>query len=326
MIDVFSSIPIRVPGASATEVQAQVQLHARDQFTGLFHLQGEDGQLVLLFFKGKLTAARQFRGRDWEPLHAHLQDDALAKAKGDLRILSVPPEGLRLFRLLLGSDFGESNTIPSLPASKVAEQVANWQRAGRTGLALVTDREGDSAVLLLGSDGGALTDGALVSPAGVQAGAGVLNQIGAWGERPCSVALCLYNPESDVWKDHDLRVSFARLLQTTLARYAELAGRMLVADMGEQLNAVSSNEGWDVSLYGSSVSNRHYFETAENAARAYARLLEVVDRQMDLVIGSKMADQIWMDALTKLPGPAQQMIREQVVTRAHLFQPHGKGA
>lgn len=317
MIDLFSVIPLRMQGVSGSYLQTQIQIQQKDLFTGMFHLSDDSASNVLLFLHGKLVGIyRQING-SWETLSPALLDNVIAAARGDLRLLSLPEDGLRLYRLLLESDFTEAFSPKEISANALPPYFSILPRDGRSTLALVS-RDDAIALILLSTDASLTPEGILITASNVHIGSGVMPQIIAWGDRICRVGVCRYNPWSEAWKEFSLRITFSSLVNKILARYEELAGRFLVSDLDEQVNLECNAQGWAISFYGSSISNRHFFDTAENAAHAYSSLLQMIESQIDIVVGAKMANQILQDALMQLPVDARQMLREQVIAQTVL--------
>ena len=314
MIDLFSSIPVRLEGVTGSYIHAQVQMRARDLFTGLYHI-GGTGQLALFFLKGKLVGVYRLTDGRWNCLPHPVWDETITGwASGDLRELGLPEDGLRVCRLMLEADFGDSRTLPALRADELVPYLSKWHRAGKAGLALI--RQSDfSAVMLLPADSLEPTEGVLVSRFQLRTGPAVVTQVREWGDRPCLVTLCTHRDDSDAWKEYNLRVSFGALVQRALKRYEELAGRFLISDLGEQVNQETRSRGWAISLFGNSLSVRQYFQTADSAGRAYAALLAIMNGQMDSVVGGKMVESILSAATVPLQDEARTLLQDYVLSR-----------
>lgn len=318
MLDLFSLIPLRMQDISGGYIQSQIQIHEKDLFTGIFHLSHEKTEYVFFFLQGKLVSIYRFGEGFWEALSIKVWNDIISTSRGDLRVLPLPADGLRLYRLLLESDFSETLTSKELPADELMAYFSVLPRDGRNTLSVV--RQGESlAVLLLASENATVTEGAMFSTSlGAQVGPGVLNQVSAWGDRICQLYLCRYNPSSEGWKEFALRTTYSNFVKRVLTRYEELAGRFLVSDIDEQVNEECNMHMWEISMHGRALSDRHFFDTTQSAARAYSALLEIMEKQMEMVIGPKMTGQVLQEALVQLPADMRQLLREQVVSRTQL--------
>ncbi|MEW6403199.1 MAG: hypothetical protein AB1649_15495 [Chloroflexota bacterium] len=312
MVDLFSSIPVRAEGVTGSFVQTQMQMRARDLFTGLFHIRGER-QLVLLLLHGRLISLYELVGGRWELLPQILWDETIASSGGDLRELGLPDEGLRVYRLLLEADYGEARTMPSIRAYELTPYVSNWHRGGRAGLVFLHQPD-VSAVMLLPARSPEPTEGVLVSRSQLRTGPAVVTQVRDWGDRLCQVTLCAQSERSEGWKEYNLRISFGGFMQRSLERYEELAGRFLVADLGEQVNMESHSRGWAISLFGHNLSVRQYFETAVGAGRAYATLLNVINQQMNSVVGNRMAESIFSSAVLQQTEDERNLVQSYVIS------------
>jgi hypothetical protein len=318
MLDLFSLIPLRMQDISGGYVQSQIQIHEKDLFTGIFHLSYKKTEHILFFLQGKLVSIYQLGEGSWEVLPNKVWNDIISASRGDLRVLPLPVDGLRLYRILLESDFGEPLASKELPASELVAYFSVLPRDVGNTLSVV--RQGESAaVLLLASENASVADGAIFSTTlGAQVGPGILHQVLAWGNRMCQLYLCRYKPSSEGWKEFTLRNSYSDFVRRVLTRYEELAGRFLVSDIDEQVNEECNTHMWAISMHGRALSNRHFFDTTQNAARVYSALLEIMEEQMEMVIGSKMVAQILQEALVQLPLDARHLLREQVIARTGL--------
>lgn len=311
MMDLFSSIPVLIDGVSGGYILNQVQMRGRDLFTGLFHVSGSQ-EFTVFFSEGRLVSLYRLNGGCWEHIPAAAWDETLSHAAGDLRELRLPDEGLRVWRLLLETDFGGARTVPSLRASELNSYLSKWQRGGKAGLALVRQAE-LGAVVLLPSDSPEPTEGVLVSRSQLKTGLAVVTQMQTWGDQICQVKLCTQNERSEGWREYNLRVSFGLLIQKVLKRYEELAGRFLVSDLDEQVNAESHSRGWAISLFGNNMSIRQYFETTKAAGRVYAALLNIMNRHIDSVVGRKMAETIFSNTMLQLNEEARSLLQMHVL-------------
>ena len=313
MLNIFSSIPIRAQDVTGNLIHAQIQMHEKDLFTGLFHINGKE-QFAFLFAEGQLILAYKHSNSTWLNIPKLEWDEMISESSGDLRVTSLAVEGVRLFRLFFESDFSDAKTIPSLPASQLNSYVDRWERGDKAGIVIIR-QDGASALMLFPARERASTEAVFVSDLQTQTGSGVANQIKAWGDRSCQVEACTYNARSEAWREYSLRISFGQFVQSILHRYGELAGQFLVADLNEQVNDETKSWGIALSLYGSSLSNRQLFETLDRAGKAYVTMFNAMGEQMKVVVGEKVVGNIHKDAIMQLDLDNRVLVQEYVISR-----------
>ena len=314
MLSIFSAIPIRIKDVSGNLIHAQIQVHGKDLFSGIFHIAGETGELVFLFSQGKLVSIYKLVENRWAGLPKMEWDETIASCTGELRVTNFSVESLRLLRLFLEADFSESKTVPSIPANELAFRASQRGDSGRAALMTIR-RDSAGAILLYPASQTSFTEAVLVSDMQAQTGPAVANQIKSWGNQLCQVDTCVSEDRSEAWKEYFLRISFGQFVQYVLQRYAELAGQFLVKDLNDQVNDEAKSWGIDLSLYGNNLSNRQFFETANRAGRAYVTIFNVINEHMYGVIGEKVVMSIRKDAVMSLDLDSRILVQEYVLSR-----------
>ncbi len=318
MFDLFSSIPVRNKDLPAGSVQTLIHVHEREMFTGVLHLQNlEGGQAALFFVQGILSLFYALSDGYWAAIPATDWRLKLAHMDGDLRILTLPVDGLRTFRLFLDVAEGEVNTFTALPATVVPDKIGEWQRANTPSLIHIRRNE---MVVFLALPGNMLssTDALLLSPDRSQTGLGVLTQLRSWGERPCDLRHCSTDLGSPAGQEYGLRVAFLRLVQKALERYQELAGRFLVSALDEEINQLNRARGWSLIFSGTGLTHREFFSDAYRAGEAYRAILAKMEGEMELVVGSRVANQIIQQALLELSPISRGWLYEYVLAKLQL--------
>jgi hypothetical protein len=312
-MDIFSLFPVRAQDVTANFIHAEIEIHQKDLFTGVFHISGKS-QLVFLFAQGRLVSVYKLTDGDWSTLSRSGWDAAIAECSGNLRIANIAAEGVRLLRLFLESDLTESKLIPSMPASELTACVNGWQRGDKAGLVALR-QSGAGALMLFPPGETSSAEAVLMTDSQTQTGMAAINQVRAWGSRPCEVLLCVGKLNSEAWKEYSLRVSFGQFIQLLLRRYGELAGQFLVTDLNEQVNGMA--QSWDMALsfYGTKLSNRHFFESMERAGQAYVTVFGAMGEQMKEVVGEKMLTDIRKEAIMQLELDNRILVQEYVISR-----------
>ncbi len=313
MLDIFSPIPVRAQDVTANLINTQIKIHQKDMFSGVFHISGE-AQSAFLFISGKLISVYKLVNRNWRRFPKVEWDDVIADASGNLRVATMSGEGLRILRLFLESDFSESKTIPSLPASELAAYVKNAPAGNYTRL-ISLRQNGASALLLFPPGETTPAEALLVDEDQTQTGVMVSNQVRAWGDQACQVLLCGHDPNSEAWREYALRVSFAQFTQLVLKRYGEIAGKFLVTDLNEQINDEAKNWNIALSLYGDKLSNRQFFEDTQRAGEAYVTIYTAIREQMKSVVGDKVVVDIRKEAIIELNLDTRILVQEYVISR-----------
>jgi hypothetical protein len=324
MFDLFSYLPVRNKDLPAGSVQTLIHVHEREMFTGVLHLQKPDGgQAALFFVQGILLLFYSLSDGYWAALPATDWRMSLAHAAGDLRILPLPVDGLRTFRLFLDASEGQVDTFSGLPATVVPDKIGEWQRASTPSLIHIHRNE---MVVFLVLPGNALTstDALLLSPDRFQTGLGVLTQLRSWGERPCDLIHCGTDLGSPAGQEYGLRVSFLKLVQKTLERYQELAGRFLVSALAEEINRMTRERGWSLTFAGTGLTHREFFTDAYRAGEAYRAILSKMESEMELVVGSRVAGQIVQQARLELSPISRGWLDEYVLAKAQFAKQYAE--
>lgn len=313
MVDIFSSVPLRARDISGNLIRAQIKMHEKDLFSGLFHIGGIE-QSVFLFAQGKLFSVYKLLNDDWVSLSKSEWDQKISRSSGDLRVVSLAVEGLRVFRLFFESGLSEADSATSLAASELNSFVSSWKRENKAGIVLISQNEA-VALMLFAAQETAFSEAALVSGLQTQTGSMVANQIKTWGERICQVTAGAYNERSEAWREYSLRISFGKFIQSALERYGELVGQSLITDINEQVNDEMRNWGIELALYGSGLSNRQFFETLDRAGQAYVTIFNLIDNQIKAVVGEKVVAGIYKDAIMRLDLDNRILVQEYVMSR-----------
>ena len=318
MPNLFASLPIRNRDLLPDSLQTLVNVHEREMFTGILHLQTPtEGEAALYFVQGKMVLLHALTGAGWLPIPPTDWRMRLSHLGGDLRVLTLPVEGLRTVRLFLDTSGGEENALGELPARLLSEKIGEWQASASASLIYIEREDTLVFVALPGNLLGA-TEALLLAPEHFQTGAGVLNQFRAWGERPCRVTHHTNDIASASGREYALRLAFLRLVQKALERYQDLAGRFLVGALGEEINHLNRSRGWSLYFAGAGVTHREFFQDAGRAGAAYQVLLANLENEMQLVVGSQVANQIIGEALSALSPRAWELVNEYIVSKTSL--------
>ncbi|MBI3738906.1 MAG: hypothetical protein HY258_07655, partial [Chloroflexi bacterium] len=112
MFDLFSPLPVRNKRVDNNYLQTLLKVQERELFTGLLHVQNAaQSQFVIFFQQGVLNVVYSLQGGQWKYIPAQDWKAELALAEGDVRVMALPVEGLRIFRIFLELEKNETHTF-----------------------------------------------------------------------------------------------------------------------------------------------------------------------------------------------------------------------
>lgn len=312
-MNIFSILPVRTQDITVHFVRTQMQIYQKDLFTGIFHINGKS-QLVFLFVRGKFISIYWFDGVGWVNISKSGWENEIEEGAGELRIAGMAADGARVLRLFLESDFTDVIVALDFPSNELISYLTASQR-GENARLVSMFQNGVSAIMLFPNAETVPTEAALMTDSQVQTGLTVLNQVRAWGNRPCTMMLCADKPNSIAWQEYSLWMFFSRFVHIVIGRYGELAGQFLVNDLSEHINSVIRDGGLALSLYGNKLSSRHFFEDINHASQAYVTIFSAMNKEMMAVVGDKMAVNIRKEAIMQLDLDSRILVQEYVISR-----------
>lgn len=316
MFDLFSSLPIRNRSVDNSYLQTLLKAQERELFTGIAHVQNAaESQFVVFFQQGDSSLVYSFANREWESVPAQDWKVELSRAEGDVRVMALPVEGLRIFRIFLELEKNETHTFVSVPAEQIPARINEWQKADTASLLHVKQQD-TQAFFIIPADPVFPLESLLAAPDRFQIGAAVLAQIKSWGERACLLTRLPAELESTSGNEFILRVAFTLLAQKTLERYQELAGRFLVAHLNDAINSLNEQNHRSMYFAGSGVNHREFFLDSEQAGGVYKSLLEKMYEEMNLVVGNEIAGRIFEEALASLSPRLRQQLETYALARS----------
>jgi hypothetical protein len=107
-------------------------------------------------------------------------------------------------------------------------------------------------------------------------------------------------------------------MQLLLARFGELAGRVLAERVGGQLTEWVISSGWNMSINSNGVVNREFFDTLAEAADVYAGILDRYREEAGVAVGPRLVENIFHETQMKL-SPVFRNALDQHINR--LFGP-----
>jgi len=123
-----------------------------------------------------------------------------------------------------------------------------------------------------------------------------------------------------IWQEYELRLTFNPFVRMLMSRFNELAGRTLTERLGEQLTTWARGGGWNITLNSNGVIDHHYFDVLSETANAYMDILRRFQDEASPAIGSRLADGISREILSKLDVPRRELLLQ------HIFTKQGPGS
>jgi hypothetical protein len=313
----LSFFSLHAQGQTEGQTQELLQSLADKKFTGFVHASLGDDATLVIFFEGRRIDVYKITNQSYSVVESLKQNDVISGLHGNIRIGAMPGAGLRVLRLLMEStqDTGVPKEIVS--AARVLDRMKSLQN-GEAKLGVAVNNEGAFAVLVLNTSAKFFSEGMIASASSAYVNDEVLNQIFNWRDQSCSIYMYKPKDGSDAWRELELRTALENFLKYSLDRYKQIAGLFLLSDLAAQINQIFKGQGLSLTLNGSTFSNFQFFGQLDAAMLTYIRLLDIIDNQLVMVIGDKMANQVWLDGFSKISAPNKNVLSEQVFKKTNL--------
>jgi hypothetical protein len=146
--------------------------------------------------------------------------------------------------------------------------------------------------------------------------AAAVSRFSHWFEPECIISQYIGDLEMEIWKENNLQLGFALLLEHSLRRYDELAGHSLSTKLQDALNRLSQAQSWNIIIANTSVDDVQIFETRKEAALAYRAIFDLASRHITQVIGSRLFNETVEMSLAGLSGQLRQALEDNNLVAA----------
>ncbi len=318
MKDLFSSLPILHQHVSAGYVNALIQMHRPELFTGVMVTKYPAGEMFAsVFWEGDHLGL--FQCLEEMNLNIPRQNwtHELERADADVSLLALTVEELRVFQMFLESVTGgaEKSLLSSV---ELTTQLKGWSSLKESSLVWISSSQFSSIIPITGFGESTLECVDNVNGSAHFSRRNVNNRDAFAGGEYQVVRYTCPNKQ-DVWYENGLRLAFNPLMQALIARFQELAGRILAGRLCDQLSGWCAGGHWKISIASNGVTNRHFFVSFEQAVRAYHGIIRRFQEESSLAIGPRLAETLQREVLAKMETHPRELLVE------HLYKRYGLG-
>ena len=312
MQDLFSSLPILHQHVSAGYVNALIQTNRQELFTGVMVAKYPAGEMFgSVFWEGDhlgLFQCLEEMNLNIPRQNWHVE---LERADADVSLLALTVDELRVFQMFLESvtDGAEQSVLSSV---ELSTQLKDWSSLKKCCLVWIRSSQFASIISIEGFGDSALECVDIVNGS-AHFSRRNMNNREAFADGEYQVVHYACPSKQDVWHEHGLRLAFNLLTQALIARFQELAGRILAERLCDQLSNWCAGGRWKISIAGSGVTNRHFFVSLEQAVRAYHGIIRRFQEESSLAIGTRLAENLLREVLAKMETHPRELLVE------HLF-------
>ena len=299
MPDLTSTLPdthFRVPQRT---LRALLESYRQEQCTGLMRLRYPSGMdLVSTFLDGTQTGLYGCLNQRMEAIPRQSWTYAMDRPDASIAFLKLSVEAMRLARI------AHEAPVLSLEQSQcttqsLAHRVQDWA-AGMSPVVLMIHSEQGERVYLIG---GASTS--IIEELAIESGESRFSVTdsafsGALADEEYQVMGFVSDGDHELWQEYRLRYAFHPLVRMVINRFSQLAGRALIERLCEQLSVWLQDQGWNMNTTINGLSNRHYFESIQQATSAYLAIIRRFNDESSQAIGLRMAEGLWWEALLRM--------------------------
>jgi hypothetical protein len=309
MPDLTSNLPdthFRVPQRT---LRSLLESYRQDQSTGLMRLRYPSGMdLVSTFLDGTQTGLYGCLNQRMEAIPRQSWTYAMDRPDASIAFLNLSVEAMRLARIaheapVLGVEQSQCTT------RDLSGRVQDWA-AGTSPIVLLTRSERVERVYLIAGN-----STPIIEELAIEDGESRFSFTDS--AFPTTLANEEYqvmwfdsDGDHELWLEYRLRYTFNPLVRMVINRFSQLAGRTLTERLCEQLSAWLRDQGWQMIITINGLSNRHYFETIQQAGSAYLALMRRFNDASSQAIGLRMAEELWWETLLKMDPQRRDLLKK----------------
>ncbi len=236
-----------------------------------------------------------------------------AEGEAFVRLLPLSPLGVLMSKILIQS----TQQCQPLTLS-LAEQV---EKAGHAKEASILYLEGQNACGAILFPGKAEVHAIHVTADGVYDGTGIPDNFLKPDGQPCAFVDVPFDPSIDAWQEYVLRRAFAQICESTLSRFAGMAGRALVDSLIRLVVVFASRKQLDIKISSRLLVDQEVFANPSQAADHYRSLLTEMFSHFSAVIGPRLLASILREVVTSLPAPERNAAQQfSLVNEGYYYE------
>ncbi len=261
----------------------------------------------LLFARGELVNVyRHAENMEQIDPASWLQSINESREKSHLSAIALTPQAIRLVKILLEQT--EASSAPLPEKRTLEEQFHDWRKHPAPALAHVRWPSAEALSLLPG-DGSPPHYTLFISANQILHSVGGMMALYGWKE-PCqTVNLLSSEARTPAWDEYLLHHSFSWMFSHLLEHFAGASGPALVGNIIREINFAAAAHGWSINIIGTNVTDQMIFSSPSDAAAVYSRLLKILFRHIETILG---ADSLagWMrESISQLPRTSRSALQ-----------------
>jgi hypothetical protein len=309
MPDFTSTLPDTHFRVSQRNLRTLLESYRQEQCTGLMRLRYPSGtDLVSTFLDGTQTGLYGCLNQKMEAIPRQSWTYAMDRPDASIAFLNLTVEAMRLARIAHEAPVLEMEQS-QCTAHGLAGRVQDWA-AGMSPVVLMIRSEQVERVYLIGG-----TSTPIIEELAIESG------VSRFSVTDSAFPVALANEEylvmgfvsdgdHELWQEYRLRYAFHPLVRMVINRFSQLAGRTLTERLCEQLSAWLQDQGWNMNTTINGLSNRHYFESIQQARSAYLAIMRRFNDQSSQAIGLRMAEGLWWETLLKMDPHRRDLLKK----------------
>lgn len=302
---------------SAGKFPASIQAFQKDLQTGLVDVDFQhQPHHQLLFVGGKLVNVYAF-GDGIKRIDPEIWLESFngTSPAASLRALALPTQAVRIIKILI--EQRDDTRFITPPGLSIEEQFVAWKNHAVPALAHIRWPSADGLALFPGK-GGLPSYTLFVAADQILHSAGSMMAFFGWKETCDSAVLFSSEPLTPAWTEYLLHNAFSSLVSYLLERFEELTGRILLNQIIRDINFTSAAHGWNVSINSTNITDQAIFSSPQAAAEMYSRLLEVITRHIESILGADMLDLLMRETIFRLSKPGRAVLKEYLLITTQI--------
>lgn len=311
MPDFSSIIPDTHLRASRGFVDALIQTQREELLTGLMRLHYPSGEhLVFTFLEGVQQKLYRSLEQNMEAIPRQSWSYLLDYPDASVSLVGLPMEGMRLMRVAYEAPILDVEQL-NCSRDELLEYTRLWA-AGRSPAIVHVQAGTINTIYLIAGNSAPIIEELSLAASQARFSLSDASFPKLLPQTDYAVTRYVSDRTHDVWQEYELRFAAHVLLRTLLNRFSELAGRVLTERLCEQLSLWMRDGGWNINVTLNGLTNRHYFESVEEAGSAYLEIMRRFNYEASPAIGARMADGISREVLLKLDANHQELLKRHI--------------
>jgi hypothetical protein len=315
MISLFDSIYPDKRLASSNQLQIMLKLFQQDLMNGLVEISySPEDKILLLLNGGKITCAYHCEGDLITrcPL-SNLPVLLNGRSEGEIRACELAPSFLRAVKTIVEQPHS-SNSLLSITTG-LPSVIQQYQATSEPSLLHIRWPRAEGFVFLPGNNFSP-RQYSFLSEGQSSDSAGAVSMFSRWSEAECTISQYAGDPEREIWKENNLQLGFALLIEQIMRRHEELVGHLLSRKLEDNLNRLTQTQSWNITIAATTVNDVQIFDSLLDAAAAYRSILDLASRQINVVIGTRLFNEALETSLDSLSQQLRQAVEHNELVPA----------